>query len=53
MTKSVLCAVDISNGDHDASVLKQAARLADLDRGAVGRGDGAARFRGTLGLGVL
>ncbi|MEX0368005.1 MAG: universal stress protein [Ruegeria sp.] len=31
MTKSVLCAVDISNGDHDAPVLKQAARLADLD----------------------
>lgn len=31
MTKSVLCAIDISNGDLDASVLKQAARIADLD----------------------
>ncbi|MES0861454.1 universal stress protein [Ruegeria sp. SCPT10] len=31
MTKSVLCAVDISNGDLDSPVLKQAARLAELD----------------------
>ena len=31
MTKSVLCAVDISNGNIDAPVLKVAAKLADLD----------------------
>ncbi len=31
MTKSVLCAVDISNGDLDGPVLKRAAALADLD----------------------
>ncbi len=31
MTKSVLCAVDISNGDIDALVLKEAAKLADRD----------------------
>ncbi|MGV6804522.1 MAG: universal stress protein [Ruegeria sp.] len=31
MTKSVLCAVDISNGEIDAPVLKVAARLADMD----------------------
>jgi len=31
MTKSVLCAVDISNGNIDAPVLKIAAKLADLD----------------------
>ena len=31
MTKSVLCAVDISNGDLDAHVLTRAAELADLD----------------------
>lgn len=31
MTQSVLCAVDISNGDLDAPVLKKAAVLADLE----------------------
>ncbi|WP_298934958.1 universal stress protein [uncultured Ruegeria sp.] len=31
MTSSVLCAIDISNGDLDAPVLKRAAALADLD----------------------
>lgn len=31
MIKSVLCAVDISEGDSDSAVLFQAARLADLD----------------------
>ncbi len=31
MIKSVLCAVDISNDDLDAGVLKRAAVLADLD----------------------
>lgn len=31
MTKSVLCAVDVSNGELDAPVLIQAARMADLD----------------------
>ncbi len=31
MTKSVLCAVDISNGNLDAGVLQRAATLADLD----------------------
>ena len=31
MIKSVLCAVDISEGDTDSPVLRQAARLADLD----------------------
>ncbi len=31
MTKSVLCAVDVSNGDVDGKVLQQAARLADMD----------------------
>ncbi|MFC3616413.1 universal stress protein [Lutimaribacter marinistellae] len=31
MIKSVLCAVDLSNGEHDAPVLQQAARLAQLD----------------------
>ncbi len=31
MSRSILCAVDISNGDVDAKVLKQAVRLADLD----------------------
>lgn len=31
MSSSVLCAVDISNPDSDAPILKQAARLADLD----------------------
>lgn len=31
MTQSVLCAVDISNGDVDVNVLKTAARLADQD----------------------
>lgn len=30
MTGSVLCAVDISNGDVDSPVLKQAGRLAEL-----------------------
>lgn len=29
MTRSVLCAIDISNGDLDALVLKKAAELAD------------------------
>lgn len=32
MTKSVLCAVDISNGDIDAPVLKVAEKMADMDR---------------------
>ncbi len=31
MTKSVLCAVDISNGDLDAPVLRTAAGLADME----------------------
>ena len=31
MTNSVLCAVDISNGELDAPVLKIAAKLADLE----------------------
>ena len=31
MIKSVLCAIDISNGEHDLPVLKHAARLADAD----------------------
>jgi len=31
MSKSVLCAVDISNGDLDAGVLRRAGQLADLD----------------------
>ncbi|WP_419739633.1 hypothetical protein [Ruegeria sp.] len=31
MTQSVLCAVDISNGDLDSPVLKKAAALADMD----------------------
>lgn len=31
MKQSVLCAVDISNGDVDVNVLKTAARLADQD----------------------
>ena len=31
MTRSVLCAVDISNGEIDAPVLKKAAALADLE----------------------
>lgn len=31
MINSVLCAVDISNDDLDASVLERAARLAELD----------------------
>ncbi len=31
MTNSVLCAVDLSNGDHDAAVLRQAAKLAELE----------------------
>lgn len=31
MTSSVLCAVDISNGEIDAPVLKQAAALADME----------------------
>jgi nucleotide-binding universal stress UspA family protein len=31
MTNSVLCAVDISNGDLDVNVLKTAAALADQD----------------------
>lgn len=31
MIKSVLCAVDISEGETDSPVLQQAARLADLD----------------------
>jgi len=32
MTNSVLCAVDISNGDLDVDVLKTAATLADRDK---------------------
>lgn len=31
MSVSVLCAVDISNRDQDVGVLRQAARMADLD----------------------
>ncbi len=31
MTKSVLCAIDISNGEIDVPVLKQAAAMADMD----------------------
>lgn len=31
MIKSVLCAVDVNDGTVDSPVLKQAARLADLD----------------------
>ncbi|MBO9435975.1 universal stress protein [Ruegeria sp. R13_0] len=31
MTQSVLCAVDISNGELDSPVLKKAAALADMD----------------------
>lgn len=31
MSKTILCAIDISNGEHDASVLARAAQLADLD----------------------
>lgn len=31
MTRSVLCAVDISNGEIDAPVLQKAAALADLE----------------------
>lgn len=31
MSKSVLCAIDLSNGSHDIPVLQQAARLADMD----------------------
>lgn len=31
MSKSILCAVDISSPNQDANVLKQAARLADMD----------------------
>ncbi|WP_146345612.1 universal stress protein [Phaeobacter marinintestinus] len=31
MTRSVLCAIDLSNGDADSRVLRQAAKLADLD----------------------
>ncbi len=31
MKKSVLCAVDVSNGDDDISVIKTAARMAALD----------------------
>ncbi len=31
MTKSILCAVDTSNGDLDAHVLKRAAELADAE----------------------
>ncbi|SDX98179.1 Universal stress protein family protein, partial [Ruegeria halocynthiae] len=31
MTKAILCAVDISNGDIDVAVLERAATLADLD----------------------
>lgn len=31
MSKTVLCALDISNPDRDHDVLRQAARMADLD----------------------
>ncbi len=31
MSNSVLCAIDLSNGGHDVGVLRQAARLAELD----------------------
>jgi nucleotide-binding universal stress UspA family protein len=31
MTNSVLCAVDVSNGDDDINVIQKAARLAALD----------------------
>ena len=31
MTRSVLCAVDVSNGDDDIAVLQRAAQLAALD----------------------
>ena len=31
MSKSILCAVDVSNGDIDSPVLKRAGQLADLD----------------------
>ncbi len=31
MTNSVLCAVDVSNGDEDINVIQTAARLANLD----------------------
>ncbi|WP_127115257.1 universal stress protein [Shimia sediminis] len=31
MSNSILCAVDISNGNHDLPVLKRAAQLAELD----------------------
>ena len=31
MTKSVLCAVDVSNGDEDINTIQAAARLAKLD----------------------
>ncbi|EEE38869.1 universal stress protein family protein [Rhodobacteraceae bacterium KLH11] len=31
MTKAILCAVDISNGDLDVAVLERAAALAELD----------------------
>lgn len=32
MTKSVLCAIDLSNGDLDSPVLKQAAQMADVNQ---------------------
>ncbi|WP_170481999.1 universal stress protein [Ruegeria arenilitoris] len=35
MTKSVLCAVDISNGNQDAHVLEKAAALADSESAAL------------------
>ena len=31
MTNSILCAVDISNGDDDITIIKKAAQLAALD----------------------
>ncbi|SDW17593.1 universal stress protein [Litoreibacter albidus] len=31
MTGSVICAVDVSNGDEDINVIQQAARLASMD----------------------
>ncbi|SFU13219.1 universal stress protein [Sedimentitalea nanhaiensis] len=31
MIKSVMCAVDVSNGDIDSTVLEQAARMAEMD----------------------
>ncbi len=31
MTRSILCAIDISNGDHDVKVLQQAARIAEME----------------------